>query len=245
MFVPVILTILFAIGFSPWRQICFNLLIACYSLFDEMRLATVLYAIVLRIILYPFRVIDRKMTKDKDELDEKMQLVRSLPDLNERKEKESILRKNSINVFNWTFFSFWFFLLNALATGTMFLQPFTAERIKQHLFSFIPMPALPLNTIASIPLVGLVDLTKQNTSLNFISALSIAIVGLVEIIIHKRTKKRDVIMLLLVFPAAGFFLTNQVPSGFEFSIWIFEMLTVLLIFGEGALGVGKNKKSLH
>jgi ABC-type multidrug transport system fused ATPase/permease subunit len=233
------------IWFYPiWYRFGFNLLMIGYFIFHEMRMATVFYATVLRIIMYPIGQIkkssDKKVSKAEEELLKEMKGVENKLIVAEKK-REWLGRHKWIAMFNW--FYLCFYTINAVVIGSIFFKPFTYARVKEQLYLESIKFTFPLKTVGFIPLVGMVDLSKINMKLNFISAVGVGMVGLAEIVLNRKTSKRQLLMYGVMFPLGAFFLTMWVPSGFEFAFAIFALLTVLLIIGENLIKLRKKIQS--
>lgn len=234
-----ILGILMAIiyFFKIWYQFCFNLLMLGYFIFRRMREATVFFAVLLRTILYPLgrtkKHFDERLKKAEKEFKETVQPV-SHPIMMDKIKRQWLASFRGIVCFDW--FYFLFYSMNALVVAWIFLQDFTPQRIGQELYTKFLMPTFPLSTVAWIPLVGMVNLTEVNLLLNFYSAIGAGLVGLTEIIINKKTARKELFMYLVCFPLGAYFITIWVPAGFEFSLIIFEGLTIAIILIEKILG---------
>lgn len=219
--------------FKYWLALAFNLIMLGYYIFGEMRYAIVVYAILIRIIMYPFGLfrkrLSKKTAKAEEELTQDVKIV-SHPISKDKAKRIWLKKYKKILIFEW--FSFCFYTMNALTVGWIFLRSFTPELTAQEIWFDFLMPKFPLNTIGYIPLVGLVDLTKINMRLNLYSAIGAGLVGLAEVIMHKKTSRRQLIMYLIMFPLGAFFITMWVPSGFEFGLVIIELLTILIIVVE-------------
>ncbi len=234
--IPLIILVItgFVILFFPlWYRFCLNLVILGYYGFKEMRLGTVFFAVVLRIILYPLgrlkKRFDKRIKKAKEEFKEKIKPI-SHPLQKDKYKRKWLASHQWVVCFDWFYFCFW--SMNAFAVGWLFLQPFTLDRLEKELFFSFLLPQFPLNTTSFIPIAGMVDLTKVNMTLNLMSAIGAGLVGLVEVIINKKQGKKELLMYLILFPLGAYFITIWVPSGFEFSLAIFEILTILIILIE-------------
>jgi len=219
--------------FKYWMLFCFNTIMTGYFLFSELRGATIFFAVILRILLYPLgyvkRTFDKRIRKAEEEFRKEARLTNN-PLLKDKLRREWLSRNKKIVFFDW--FYFCFYSMNAFVVGWIFLQPFTQARINQGvLFDFL-VPKFPMTTESYIPLVGMADLTKINMTLNFLSAVGAFIVGIFEVTFHKKTRRKDLLMYLVMFPLGAYFITMWVPSGFEFSLIVFEILTVGIIIVE-------------
>jgi len=233
-FVLVFLFIIFIARY--WYQFLFNLVFIGYNIFEAMSWGIVFACILWRIFLYPQRIMGNYFSGQSKKADAEHEKVLAIQDDVKRKELQNqwFSKNHFVLVFMW--FSFCFLIMNALMAGRIFFFEFTPERIAETLYTFVPEPDFPLNTTSWIPLVGQVDLTQINQRLNFISAVGVGVVGLADIIIHKKNSRRELIMLLFVFPLGAFLITSQVPSGFEFAMAVLEILTIFLILFEGLIG---------
>jgi len=219
--------------FKYWILFCFNTIMIGYFLFSELRGATIFFAVVLRILLYPLgyvkKTFDKRIRKAEEEFRKEARLTNN-PLLKDKLRREWLARNKKVVFFDW--FYFCFYSMNAFVVGWIFLQPFTQARIGQGvLFDFL-VPNFPMTTTSYIPLVGMADLTKINMTLNFLSAVGAFIVGAFEVTFHKKTRRKDLLMYLVMFPLGAYFITMWVPSGFEFSLIVFEILTIGIIIVE-------------
>lgn len=233
-FLILALILIFTIfSFKYWTLFCFNTIMLGYLFFRELRGATIFFAVILRIILYPLgfvkKTFDNKIRQAKEKFKEKVRLA-SNPLLRDQLKRDWLTKNKKIIFFDW--FYFCFYSMNAFVVGWIFLQPFTEVRIAESVFFKFLIPKFPMTTTSYIPLVGMVDLTKINFTLNFISAVGAGIVGLFEVVLHQKRRRREMLMYLVMFPLGAYFLTVWVPSGFEFSLIIFEILTIGIIITE-------------
>lgn len=227
------ITIFYVFAFKYWDNLSFNAIMFGYYFTKDMRYAIIFYAVIIRILMYPFGRI-RKNLSQKIEIAEKElaeEVNRERHPVTKDKAKRKWLKKyKKILAFEW--FSFGFYTMNAVCVGYIFLKNFTPENTASQIWADFLMPQFPLNTTGYIPLVGIVDLTKVNMKLNLYSAIGAGLVGLVEIIMHQKTSRKQLLMYLVMFPLGAFFLTMWVPSGFEFGLIIIEILTILIVFVE-------------
>lgn len=224
-------------SFKYWTLFCFNTIMFGYLFFRELRGATIFFAIILRILLYPLgyikKTFDKRIRRAEEEFKKEARAT-SNPLFKDKLRREWLVKNKKIVFFDW--FYFCFYSMNAFVVGWIFLQPFTQERVANSvLFEFL-IPKFPITTTSYIPLVGMVDLTKINFTLNFISAVGAGIVGLFEIVLHQKRKRREMLMYLVMFPLGAYFITMWVPSGFEFSLIVFEVLTIGIIVTEKVVG---------
>lgn len=220
-------------GFKFWYHLGFNLLFIGYFIFGEIRLATVFYAVISRIILYPSALIDKFLEKSFEQTEEKLSQIKKMEDVFEKNfQKKSLLNsKRASLLYSW--FHLCFLTMNAVTIGAIFFQNFTKDKLASVLYTSFYLPKkFPINTSGYIPLVGMVDLSKPNMTLNLYSALGAGVVGLAEVIINKKIKRKELIKYIIFFPLGAYYLTYWVPSGFEFALVVFEGLTTLIIIGE-------------
>ncbi|MGI5827861.1 MAG: hypothetical protein ACOX6V_02445 [Patescibacteria group bacterium] len=241
LFIYLILIVLATVAFFKyWVALSFNAIMFGYFIFREMRWATVIFAVIIRAILYPLgrlrKRFEKKVDVAQDDLDTNVKSVKH-PLLKDKAKRSWLAKYRSVLVFEW--FCFCFYTMNALSVGYIFLKPFTEERVKSELFTQYLLPKFPLNTTGWIPLVGMVDLTEVNMPLNLISAIGAGLVGLVEVILHKKTTRKQLFMYLIMFPLGAYFITMWVPAGFEFTLVVFEALTILIVFAEKIAEFGK------
>ncbi len=231
--------LLFIFFFNIWYRLCFNILFIGYFVFGEIRLASVFYAVLIRIILYPSALINKHFAKESEETGEKFQEIQSIDNVLEKAfQKKTLLRTKKI-LFAYSWFHLCLLTVNAVTIGAIFFQNFTKEKLSQILYSQVYMPGkFPVNTVAQLPVIGQVDLALPNMTLNFYSAVGAGLVGLAEVLLNKKVKKRDLLKYLLLFPLGAYYLTFWVPSGFEFTLIIFELLTFGIIVVEN---IGKSK----
>jgi len=220
-------------AFQYWAQLGFNLIFFGYLFFREMRLSTVFYAVLIRIILYPFALINKHLNKTIKQTEEKYEEITKIRDIFEKKyEKKSLLRKKRL-VLLYSWFYLCFLTMNAVTVGYIFFQQFTEEKLSQILYHpFILPKKFPIKTTAYLPFVGMVDLAKPNMTLNLYSAIGAGLVGIIELTINKKRGRNQLLKYLVFFPLGAYFLTYWVPCGFEFSLIIFEALTIALILIE-------------
>jgi hypothetical protein len=228
--IPFFIILLLAIAIYPiWYRLSFNIIFWGYNIFDEMRLAIVFYAIIFRILTYPFRLLQLSYKKKEEEIDAALEIVEKTDDDYLKKVKKYEVFNRYSNIIVLIFLQFTVMAIIWMTVGRIFIQNFTPERIEHELFSFVDEPSFPLNLTGWIPIAGMINLGVINQKLNFISAMAVAVVGLVDVIIHQKTERTQLIMLLVIFPAGAFFITSQVPSGFEWSMTVFEALTLVMI----------------
>ncbi len=219
--------------FKTWKILGLNILFLGYFIFNNLGLATVLYAVFIRVVLYPTALIKNYLEARIKKTEEKFNEINGLSNRLERdKQKQKLLQSNKLLLlFSW--FHLCFMTMNAVAIGAIFFQGFTQERLERLLYSdFYTPDNYPINTLSKIPLLGIVDLAKPNLTLNLYGAIGAAVLGLTEIIMNKRTSKRQLLKYLILFPAGAYYLTYWVPSGFEYALLIFEILTIFIIIGE-------------
>jgi hypothetical protein len=223
-------------GFKYWKQLGLNIIFIWYFLFKELRLATVFYAVIVRIILYPSAYIQKKLEKETKETEKEFAEIKKMNNVLEKTDlKKKLLNKHRL-VFAFSWFHLCFMTMNAVTIGAIFFQGFSQTRLEQQLYTDLYLPKkFPIKTDTILPVVGALDLAKPNLALNFWGAVGAALVGLVEIVLNKKTSKRQLFKYLFLFPAGAYFLTYWVPSGFEFALLIFEILTVLIIITENVL----------
>lgn len=218
------------IAYKYWYIFTFNILMVGYYLFKELRLATVFYAVILRVIMTPIA----KVLEHYESLAEEAEV--KYKELTSNTSNPLVLAKVAKDWFKankktvlWNFFNLCFYCMHAFAIGFIFLHPFSKERVDAFLkISSIYPPHLPLNTQCWIPLIGNVDLAVYSPALNLTSAVGAGIVGLFQVILNKKTETKEVVMYLIGFPVGAYFITRVVPSGFEFALTIFELLSVML-----------------
>jgi len=229
----VAILLLFIFFFDVWYKLCFNILFIGYFIFGEIRLASVFYAVLIRIILYPSALINKHFAKDSEETGEKYQEIQSIDNVLERAfQKKTLLRTKKI-LLAYSWFHLCLLTVNAITIGAIFFQDFTKEKLSQMLYSEFYVPKnFPVNTFAQLPIIGQVDLAIPNMTLNFYSAVGAGLVGLAEVLLNKKIKRRDLLKYLLLFPLGAYYLTFWVPSGFELTLLIFELLTFGIIVVE-------------
>jgi hypothetical protein len=228
----ILLIILFGVLTIPLYRLSFNILFVGYNMFGELRMATVFYAVITRFLVYPVRVFSMYTRRLEERADQDFSHVKEVKDPLQRKEEEKKWLERNRHVLLFLIFQMAVYVLFALISGRIFIQAFTPEGMDKLLYPFVSMPDFPLQTTDWIPLIGDVDLTKINNQLNLMSAAGAGLVGLFEVVIHGKTKRRELLMLLVGYPAGAYFLTSQVPAGFEFSLIVFEILTIAVIFIE-------------
>ena len=232
-FFLIAITVFYVFIFTYWTNLAYNLLIVGYFIFKEMRYAVLIYAIIIRIIMYPFGMLRKKMKAKTDIAEEEFaeQVTIEKHPVSKDKAKRKWLRKyKKILIFEW--FAFCFYTINALSVGWIFLNDLSPEIVNPQLWFDFLIPVYPLNTTGYIPLVGMVDLTKVSLRLNLYSAIGAGLVGLAEVIINRKTNKKQLIMYLIMFPLGAYFITMWVPAGFEYALVIIEILTILIIIAE-------------
>ena len=219
--------------FKFWYHLGFNILFIGYFLTGEIRLATVFYAVIIRIILYPSALIDKFLEKGFKQTGRKFSQIETINDVFEKNsQKKSLLNsKRATLLYSW--FHLCFLTMNAVTIGAIFFQNFTEEKLKGVLYSLFYLPKkFPINTTGYIPLIGNVNLSQPNMTLNLYSAIGAGIVGLVEVVLNKKIKRKQLIKYIIFFPLGAYYLTYWVPSGFEFTLVVFESLTILIIIVE-------------
>lgn len=218
------------IAYKYWYIFTFNILMVGYYLFKELRLATVFYAVILRIIMTPIGKILGHYEKLAEEAEVKYKELTSNTNnpLVLAKVAKDWFKANKKTVL-WNFFNLCFYCMHAFAIGFIFLHPFSKGRVDELLkIKSIYPPYVPLNTQCWIPLIGQVDLAKYSPELNLTSAIGAAIVGLFQVILNKKTETKQMLMYLIGFPIGAYLITRVVPSGFEFALTIFELLSIIL-----------------
>lgn len=229
-----VLILLFCIFFfKTWKILGLNILFIGYFIFSNLGFATVLYAVFIRVILYPTALIKNYLEARIKKTEEKFNKINGLSNRLERdRQKQKLLQSNKLLLlFSW--FHLCFMTMNAVAIGAIFFQGFDQERLERLLYAdFYTPDNYPINTLSKIPFLGIVDLAKPNLTLNLYGAIGAAVLGLTEIIMNKRTSKRQLLKYLVLFPAGAYYLTYWVPSGFEYALLIFEILTIFIIIGE-------------
>ncbi|HNT30157.1 MAG TPA: hypothetical protein PKL83_04370 [bacterium] len=232
----VIILAFFILTANWWYSLFFNIIFIGYDIFEEMRYSIVFFAIFLRIISYPLRLIGNSLSKKEKIADEEQELISQIKDDVTRKRQQQLWLKKHKNVLLFVWFNMGFSILNTLMVGRIFLENFTSDRTLPMLWSWVPRPDFPVQTLSWLPIVGMTDLSVINQKLNFISAIGAGVVGIAEVVIRGKTSKREIWMYLLAYPLGAYFITNQVPSGFEFTLICIEVLTLALIFIEKAAG---------
>lgn len=220
-------------GFKYWYQLGFNILFFGYFIFRELRLATMFYATVVRIILYPSALINKALEGHFKKTETQYEKIQKIENAFERdsQKRDLLASKNKVLLYSW--FHLCFLTMNAVTIGVIFFQKFTREKLSSILYTDFYLPKnYPISTTAFIPLVGEVDLAIPNLKLNFYSAVGAGIVGLFEIIFNKKVSKRQLVKYLIFFPLGAYYLTYWVPSGFEFALIVFEILTAGIILVE-------------
>ncbi len=239
--------------FNFWYRLNFNSLVIGYFLFHDMRYATIFYATIMRLILYPVGLLNKKFKNGteiaEDEFHQKINKVNN--DIIKRKNKIYYLNKYKwVVLFNW--FYLCLFTLNAITVGRTFWgtgenNNFNKEYIKEITY-FKGMEekiSTPIKVSGYLPIVGEISLNEYSSKLNLLSAIGAGLVGLVQIIIEKKTSRKQVFMYAIMFPLGAYFLTDRwVPSGFEFALLIFEILTILIMFVEWIFEITMKKQKL-
>lgn len=220
-------------AFKYWYRLGFNILFLGYFIFREMRLATVFYASIVRIILYPSALINKALSKNIKQTEEKYQEIREIKHVFERDFQKKSLLKTERKVFLYSWFHLCFLTMNAVTIGAVFFQKFTKEKLMEMLYMNFYLPkSFPIKTTALLPVVGMIDLAVPNLTLNFYSAVGAGLVGVVEVFLNKKASRRQLIKYLVFFPLGAYFITYWVPSGFEFALIVFEILTIGIIVAE-------------
>lgn len=231
--------------YPVWRQFCYNMIFLGYNLFGEMRLATIFFAVILRIVLYPMRLFSLFTNPLEKQANLESDTIATVSDPVKRKQDYRAWLAKHRHLMLFVLFQFCFTIMNALVIGQIFLANFEPQKVASMLYPFIGEPSFPLQTRNFIPLIGQVDLTMINNTLNFYSAVGAGVVGFFEIIMHRKTDKKAFFFYLVVYPAGAYFITSQVPAGFEFSLLTFEVLTVALILVEKAVQLIAKKARNH
>lgn len=237
------------IAYKYWYIFTFNILMVGNYLFKELRLATVFYAVILRIIMTPIAKVLEHYESLAEGAETKYRELTSNTNnpLMLAKVAKDWFRANKKTVL-WNFFNICFYCMHAFAIGFIFLHPFSKDRVDELLkIESIYPPHLPLNTQCWIPLIGQVDLAQYSPELNLTSAIGAAIVGLFQVILNKKTERKEMMMYLIGFPAGAYLITRIVPSGFEFALTIFELLSIMLTGFQWAVrrvGGGQPKKAV-
>jgi len=219
--------------FRYWAQLGFNILFLGYWIFGEIRLATILYATIIRAILYPSALVNKYLESKLEKAAQEFESIQKIKDVfkQKAKKKQFLSSKKKILLYSW--FHLCFLTMNAITIGYIFFQKFNRERLTQMLYFDFYMPKnFPIQTEAVLPIVGQVNLAVPNMTLNFYSAIGAGIVGLAQVIFNKKVGRRQLVKYLVFFPLGAYYLTCWVPSGFEFALIVFEILTFLLIIIE-------------
>lgn len=223
-----------------WQRILFNIVFLGYYLFGSMQWAIIFFAFVMRLVFVPTRMARLRIQEDIDALDKKIAHAReSIDDPVQQKEFVRTIRRENGWAFNYILFDFCFLMATVLASGTMFYKPFTEERVLDSLFSFIPTPAFPVDTMGWLPIIGEIDFSQVNNLLNLSSAIGLGLVGIMEVVVHNRTSKRDIMLYLIGYPLVGYLVTSNVPSGFEFWMTMMAVLTLVVVALEKVVKFGK------
>ena len=145
--------------FKYWYRLGFNLLFLGYFIFKDIRLATVFYAIVVRIILYPSALINKFLEKSFKETEKQYEKIQKLKDIFEKDaQKKSLLKSKKATLF-YSWFHLCFLTMNAVTIGAIFFQKSTQKKLTEILYTSFYIPKkFPINTIGYIPLVGNVDI---------------------------------------------------------------------------------------
>ncbi len=232
------------LSFRYWYLLSFNSLMVGYYLFKELRLATVFYAVFLRVVLYPISKIGKrfeKLTAIAEGIHQET-VGRTKNPLSHAKAARDWIKSNKKTVL-FNFFYLCFFTMNAVSVGKMFFDPFTKVRVDKSLRIEAVYPQFPISTKTTLPLIGSVDLAEYSPKLNMISAVGAAIIGLIEVFVHKKTERRELLLYIIGFPVGAYFITMIVPSGFEFALTIFELLTIAIMGVESAIAKSTAKKA--
>lgn len=253
-FIGLVLIIVVLFWFFPiWYRFSFNSLIFGYFMFKDIRYATIFYGVVMRIVMYPIGYLNKKFKKSTEIVEKEFH--KKIYKVN----NEIIKRKNKIyylNKYKWVILFSWFYLafftLNSFTVGrtfwgqgenTKFNYEFIGEiayfkGIQDHL-------VYPIKTSGYLPIVGEINLNEYSMKLNLLSAIGAGLVGLVQIFVEKKTSRKQLFMYGIMFPLGAYFLTDQwVPSGFEFALLVFEILTILIMIVEKIYEFAKKKKKL-
>jgi|GEM_PF-2264074 len=230
-------------GYRYWYLACFNVLLLGYYLFSEMRLATVFYAVVLRVVMYPIAQFQKRYSRLAEEAEEAYQekVSRTKNPLAQAQAAQDWILSNKKTVL-FNFFYLCFYTMNAVVIGLIFLHPFTKERVDEFLRIKSIYPQFPISTQTWLPIVGEVDLAKYSPDLNLASAVGAGLVGFFEVAFNKKTDTKQLLLYLVGFPVGAYFITMIVPSGFEFALTVFEILTMLVIAVESILKKTKKQK---
>ncbi|MDP2873988.1 MAG: hypothetical protein Q8N84_01720 [bacterium] len=237
------------IAYKYWYIFTFNILMIGNYLFKELRLATVFYAVILRIIMTPIAKVLEHYESLAEGAEAKYKELTSNTNnpLMLAQVAKDWFRVNKKTVL-WNFFNICFYCMHAVAIGFIFLHPFSKERVDALLkIPSIYPPHLPLNTQCWIPLIGQVDLAQYSPELNLTSAIGAAIVGLFQVVLNKKTDRKEMMMYLIGFPTGAYLITRVVPSGFEFALTVFELLSIMLTGFQWAVrkaGGGQPKKAV-
>jgi len=228
----VVVLALLALGVVPFYRLCYNLLFIGYNWFEEMRLAIVFFAVMIRFLLYPVRLLAHYTRRLERKADAEYQQVSAMGDSPARKDAEKNWLARNRFILMFILVQLIVYLVVTFSSGRIFYSEFTQERTQDLLYSFVAEPEFPLNTTSYLPLVGMVDLSEINHTLNIYATVGAALVGLFEVIVHRKTRRRELFMLLVMYPVAAYLITVNVPAGFKLSLLSFSALTILAIFVE-------------
>lgn len=228
----VVVLALLALCVVPFYRLAYNILFIGYNWFGEMRLAIVFFAVMIRLLLYPVRMLAHYTRRLERKADAEYQQVSAMEDSPSRKDAEKNWLSRNRFILMFILVQLIIYLIVTFSSGRIFYSEFTQERTQDLLYSFVAEPEFPLNTTSWLPFVGLVDLSKVNHTLNIYATVGAGLVGLFEVIIHRKTRRRELFMLLVMYPVAAYLITVSVPAGFKLSLLSFSALTILAIFVE-------------
>ncbi len=235
-FLVLLLVVVF--GYPYWHDFAFNLVFIGYNWFGDMRLASVFFAVILRAIMYPLRIMGLRADKQIHDAEKLNNRISEIDNSIERKTKQRVL----LSRYKWALVFLWFntcfFIMNAYAVHVIFVTHFSPETVQARLYPFVQEPAFPLVTNSYIPVINrMVDLTKPSALLDLYASIGAALTGAMEVIIHKKHTKRDVLLYLVCYPLVAFNLNWVTKAGFEWTLICFEVLTVALIILEKIVSI--------
>ncbi|OIP96972.1 hypothetical protein AUK40_04235 [Candidatus Wirthbacteria bacterium CG2_30_54_11] len=229
----IIILLVIIFGYSHWYRFCFNLFFIGYNWLGDMRLATVFFAVFLRLVLLPFRFGNRHFEHKIKEAEAREATLSQVSDPVIRKARQRELLQRFKPAINFMWFDFCFFAMNAYVIHKLFVTHFTPDIVLPRLYHFVQIPDFPLITTSFIPLVGrVIDLTKRSQILDVYASCGAAITGLFEIVLHKKYTKRDLLLYLVLYPGVAFNMNWFVRGGFTWTLICFEVLTVVMIILE-------------
>ncbi len=195
----------------------FNVLVGLYLLLGrispemaDMGVAVIIFSIVIQIILFPIRLAGERSEEEKKKIVDKVQAAKqaySHEPIKLRAEIKSIMRGNSRTVIATTAN-----LLIGLAIILMLYRIFKTglEGADFHLlYDFMPRP-----DHINLMFLGKYDLSKTNSTLNFVQSIMIFIV---EVLVALRSplpiSRKDKALLQIVLPIGSFLIFMFLPSG--------------------------------